>query len=151
MNAKEIVLQHLRAVEAGDWEQALGLIAEDYRLEGVIPFPVSLFIRIGKKQALDMHKARKRALPDFCFNETLVDETAESIKIQVNLTGTHTGVIDYRGLIRGIPVIQPTGKAVKLNPEWFTYQVRAGLIIKTIGDIPKNAGVPGLVRAVTAG
>ncbi|MBC8098516.1 MAG: ester cyclase [Armatimonadetes bacterium] len=149
MSAKTVVMQHLRALEAGEWDSALAMIAEDYQLAGVIPFPVSLFIRIRKAQSLDMHKARKRALPDFKFNETYQAETPDSVKFQVNLTGTHTGVIDYRGLIRGIPVVQPTHKAVKLNPEWFTYYVRDGLIYKTVGDIPKNAGVPGLVRAVT--
>lgn len=149
MSVKETVSKHLRLVEAGEWDKALALIAEDYKLEGLVPFPISMFVRIGKAQSLNMHKARKRALPDFKFNETYMDETPESIKFQVNLTGTHTGLIDYRGLIRGIPVIQPTGKAVKLNPEWFTYSVRDGLIYKTVGNIPKNAGVQGLVRAVT--
>ncbi len=151
MAAKDIVSQHLRAVEAGDWDKALSFIGDDYRLEGVIPFPVSLFVRIGKAKSLDMHKARKRALPDFKFNEQYMEETAEAVKFQVNLTGTHTGVIDYTGLVRGVPVVPPTGKAVKLNPEWFTYTVRDGKIVKTVGEIPKNAGVPGLVRAVTEG
>ncbi len=151
MSAKETVIQHLRAVENGSWETALALIADDYRLEGIIPFPISLFVKVGKAQSLDMHKARKRALPDFKFNENFIEETPEYVKFQINLTGTHTGVIDYRGLVRGIPVVQPTQKAVKLNPEWFTYYVRDGHIYKTIGDIPKNAGVPGLVRAVTEG
>lgn len=151
MSAKETVYQHLRAVEAGQWDKALALIGDNYSLQGVIPFPISLFIRIGKAQSLNMHKARKRALPDFKFNEDYLEETAESVRFQVNLTGTHTGVIDYRGLVRGIPVVQPTGKAVKLNPEWFTYLVRNGLIYRTIANIPKDAGVQGLVRAVTEG
>lgn len=151
MNAKEVLFQHLRAVEAGDWETALSHISEQYQLAGVIPFPISLFVRIGKAQALDMHKARKRALPDFRFNEDYIETTDHSVSIQVNLTGTHTGVIDYRGLVRGIPVIPPTGKSVKLNPEWFTYEVRDNLITRTVGKIPKNAGVSGLVRVVREG
>lgn len=151
MSAKDVLFKHLRAVEAGDWDTALSQISDDYRLAGVIPFPISLFVRIGKAQSLDMHKARKRALPDFRFNEDYLETSDQSVSIQVNLTGTHTGVIDYRGLVRGIPVVQPTGKAVKLNPEWFTYEVRNGLITRTVGKIPKNAGVPGLVRAVTEG
>lgn len=120
MTAKQIVEQHLRTVEAGNWDKALSQIAEDYTLTGIIPFPVSLFVRIGKKNSLRMHQARKRALPDFKFNETYLEETPDHVKFQVNLTGTHTGVIDYRGILRGIPVVQPTGKKVKLNPEFFT-------------------------------
>ncbi len=149
MKPNEILQAHLRALENGDWDTALSWIGEDYQFTGVIPFPVSLFIRIGRPQALQMHQARKRALPDFKFNETIVSATDSTIKIEVNLSGTHTGTIDYRGILRGIPVVPPTGKFVQLNPEWFTYTMRDNKIVKTVGQIPKNAGVQGLVRAVT--
>jgi len=59
------------------------------------------------------------------------------------------GVIDYTGILRGVPVIQPTGKRVSLPAEYFTWFVRDGKIVKTVGEIPKGAGVQGLVRAVT--
>jgi predicted ester cyclase len=144
-----IVERHLRAVEAGDWITADELIAEDYTMSGTIPFPISLFVKIGKADALRMHTPRKRALPDFRFNETVLEENDGMVKLQVNLTGTHTGVIDYTGILRGIPVIQPTGRSVSLSSEYFTYFVRDGKIFKTIGQIPKGAGVQGLVRAVT--
>ena len=149
MKAYDVVNQHLRAVEAGDWEKADSFIADDYSMIGTIPFPVSLFIKIGKKESLRMHKPRKTALPDFKFNEKILEETEEMVSFQVNLTGTHTGVIDYTGILRGVPVIRPTGKKVELPDEFFTYFVRAGKIYKTIGRIPKNAGVQALVRAVT--
>lgn len=150
MNARQVVNNHLRAVENGDWEQAALLIAENYTMIGIVPFPVSLFVKIRKSGALTMHQARRRALPDFKFNETYLEETDNHVKIQVNLTGTHTGTIDYRGILRGVPVIPPTNIAVKLNPEYFTYYVLDNKIYKIIGDIPKNAGVQGLVKAVSA-
>jgi predicted ester cyclase len=149
MKAKQIVTEHLRAVEAGDWDRALSFIADDYAMTGTVPFPISLFVKIGKKDALRMHVPRKRALPDFQFNETVLAETDDSVKLQVNLSGTHTGVIDYTGILRGVPVIQPTGKRISLPAEYFTWFVRDDKIVKTIGEIPKGAGVQGLVRAVT--
>jgi hypothetical protein len=148
MIAYTIVSQHLRAVEAGEWEKALSYIDDSYTMTGTIPFPVSLFVKITKKDALRMHKPRKHALPDFKFNEKVLAETDEMVKLQVNLSGTQTGVIDYTGILRGVPVIQPTGIQVNLPNEYFTYYVRDNKIIKTIGEIPKNAGVQGLVRAV---
>lgn len=148
MQAKQIVTQHLRAVEAGDWDKALSFIADDYVMTGTVPFPISLFMKIGKKDALRMHLPRKRALPDFRFNETVLSETDDSVKLQVNLSGTHTGVIDYTGILRGVPVIQPTGKRVSLPAEYFTWFVRDGKIVKTIDEIPKGAGVRGLAQAV---
>ncbi|HEX2620666.1 MAG TPA: ester cyclase [Phototrophicaceae bacterium] len=150
MDAREIIRQHLRAVEAGDWNAAIPLLAEDYRMSGMIPFPRSLFTRIGKNETLRMYQARKRSLPDFKFNETYMEATESHVRIQVNGTGTHTGEINYYGILRGIPVVAATGKFVKLNPEWFTYYIRDGLIAKSIAEIPKDAGVEGLVRAVTA-
>ncbi len=150
MHAKDVVYAHLRAVEAGDWDTAQSFIADEYRMTGTIPFPISLFVRIGKRDALRMHQARKRALPDFKFNEQTLDEREDMVKLQVNISGTHTGVIDYTGILRGIPVLQPTGKQVNLPDEYFTYTVRDGKIIGTIGKIPKNAGVQALVRAVTS-
>lgn len=65
----EIVLLHLRAVEAGDWEKANRYLADDYKMkmEGM-PF----FVSIKKADALSMHKARKLAFPDFKFNEKTV-------------------------------------------------------------------------------
>ncbi|MBC7869540.1 MAG: hypothetical protein H7Y09_01765 [Chitinophagaceae bacterium] len=149
MNAKDIVQKHLRAVEAGDWQTAISSIADDYSMSGTIPFPINLFVKIKKKDALRMHRPRKIALPDFKFNEKILEESPDHVKLQVNLSGTHTGVIDYTGILRGIPVVQPTGKFIQLPDEYFDYFVRDGLIVKTIGKIPKNAGVGALIRAVT--
>ncbi len=149
MNAKDIVQKHLRAVEAGDWETAIACIADDYSMSGTIPFPINLFVKIKKKDALRMHYPRKKALPDFKFNEKILEESPDHVKLQVNLSGTHTGVIDYTGILRGIPVVQPTGRFIQLPDEYFDFFVRDGLIVKTIGKIPKNAGVNALIRAVT--
>lgn len=149
MKPVEVVFNHLRSIEKGDWEKANSYIAENYTATGVIPFPISLFIKLRKKDALTMHKARKNALPDFKFNEEILESSDTMVKIQVNLTGTQTGTIDYRGILRGIPVMPPTGKFVKLNPEYFTYHIVNNKIEKVEIDIPKNAGVKGLVKAVT--
>lgn len=149
MKAYKIVQEHLRAVEAGDWGKADSYISSNYTMSGTIPFPISLFVKITKKDSLRMHKPRKRALPDFKFNEKILEETDEMVKLQVNISGTHTGVIDYTGILRDVPVIQPTGKKISLPSEYFTYFVSNGQIIKTIGKIPKNAGVKALVKAVS--
>jgi predicted ester cyclase len=149
MKAYQIVQEHLRAVEAGDWEKADSYIATNYTMSGTIPFPISLFVKITKKDSLRMHKPRKRALPDFKFNEKIIEENDEMVKLQVNISGTHTGVIEYNGILRGVPVIQPTGKKISLPSEYFTYFVENGQIVKTIGMIPKNAGVQALVKAVS--
>ena len=149
MTAKEIVFAHLRACEDGNWDKALSYISDNYSVVGVIPFPINVFVKLEKKDALTMHKKRKIALPDFRFNEVYEIDEPEHVRVRVNLTGTHTGVIDYTGAIRGIPIIMPTNKYVVLNPEWFDYYTHDGLITKVVANIPGNAGVKGLVKAVT--
>jgi hypothetical protein len=81
----DIVIKHFRAVEDGDWAKANSYIAEDYKMkmEGM-PF----FISIKKENALDMHKARKRAFPDFRFNEEIEYEKDNQVKIAVYFTET---------------------------------------------------------------
>jgi hypothetical protein len=48
MKAKEIVQQHLRTVEAGNWDNAISYIVNDYTMTGTIPFPINVFVRIRK-------------------------------------------------------------------------------------------------------
>ena len=52
----------------------LAYIADNYRMTGTIPFPIRLFVRIHKKDALSMHKPRRQAMPDFKFNEQILEE-----------------------------------------------------------------------------
>lgn len=147
-SARTVVSAHLRALEAGDWDRAAAVIAADYRAIGAIPFPISLFVRLGQDAALTMHIARRRAMPDFRFNETYLVDEPNHVRIQVELSGTHTGVIDYTGILNGVPVVEPTGKAVKLPREFFDYYVRDGKIVLVVIEIPADAGVPALLRAV---
>jgi hypothetical protein len=58
-------------------------------------------------------------------------------------------MIDYSGILRGVPVVQPTGRKVRLPSEYFEYFVENGLIVRIVARIPKDAGVKALVKAVT--
>ena len=80
-----IVAEHLRAVEAGEWDKASSMLSEDYTLKMKgMPF----FISIDRAHAFDVHKARKTAFPDFKFNETMESVGTNGVKITVKLTGS---------------------------------------------------------------
>jgi hypothetical protein len=138
-NAKlpmETVQAHLRAVEQGNWELANSYLAEGYtmKMKGM-PF----FVSIAKSQALDMHKARKQAFPDFSFNEKSEGaEGGNGVRIGVYLKGTHTGYLDYP--INEVPKLQATGKSIDLPVEYFTYYVEKDKIVYTYGEIPDGHG-----------
>ena len=53
------------AVEVGDLEKVDAYIASQYTLTGTIPFPVSLFVKITKKDALLATPAYCAAYPSF--------------------------------------------------------------------------------------
>lgn len=139
---REIVQEHLRAAEAGDFAKAEAAIADDYtmKMKGM-PF----FISIKKANALDMHKARKMAFPDFAFHEKIEWENNNQVKIAVFLTGTHTGVLDYPSAV-GVPRTEPTGKRINLPAEYFVYSVENDKIVRTDGEIPEGNGPPALMK-----
>lgn len=136
-----LVRAHLRLVEAGDWASAQGQLARDFRMQMKgMPF----FVSIGFSRALDMHKARKRAFPDFTFNEQIVSVTGNAVCVAVFLRGTHTGYLDYP--IAEVPKLEATGRAIDLPAEYFTYFVERDHIRRIWGEIPEGHGPVALER-----
>ncbi len=136
----ETVIAHLRACEAGDWAAAEAYLGPDYHLKMKgMPF----FVSVDRAHALDVHKARKRAFPDFRFNET-VESRGNAVTVTVFLSGTHTGFLDYP--VGGVPKLEPTGKKVKLPSESFTYYVERDRIVYTYGEIPDGHGPAALKK-----
>jgi len=138
----EIVIAHLRAIENGDWDKANSYLAENYKMKMKgMPF----FISIKKKDALGMHKARKKAFPDFKFNEKIESATNNQVKVAIYLTGTHTGLLDYPKNV-GVPKTAATGKTINLPSEYFIYSVENNKIVDTYGEIPNGHGPKALME-----
>jgi predicted ester cyclase len=142
LSPSNIVTEHLRAVEYGNWAKADSYLAGNYKMkmEGM-PF----FVSIKKENALDMHRARKEAFPDFKFNEVIMDTSDNQVKIAVYLTGTHTGLLDYPKSI-GVPKTEATGKKINLPAEYFIYSVENDKIVHTFGEIPDGHGPVALMK-----
>lgn len=138
----EIVQEHLRSIEAGDFAKAESFIADEYtmKMKGM-PF----FVSLKRSSALDMHKARKTAFPDFQFNEKIEWEKDNQVKIAVYLSGTHTGVLNYPEAV-GVPRTEPTGKKINLPAEYFVYSVEHDKILHVYGEIPDGNGPPALMK-----
>jgi len=137
----ERVQAHLRAAEAGDWETAEGHLADGFEMQMK---GMPSWVKIGRPNALDMHKARKTAFPDFKFNEQVVSQQGNAVTVAVYLTGTHTGPLDYP--IAEVPKLAPTGRSIDLPAEYFTYYVEKDLIRRVFGVIPEGHGPPALKK-----
>lgn len=137
----EMVRAHLRAIEQGDWATAESQLDARFgmQMKGM-PF----WVEIGRANALDMHKARKTAFPDFKFNEKVVREEGNAVTVAVYLTGTHTGPLDYP--ISEVPKLAPTGRTIDLPAEYFTYYVEKDHIRSIFGEIPEGHGPAALKK-----
>jgi predicted ester cyclase len=142
LSPTEVVTAHLRVVEQGDWTKADSYLSDNYtmKMKGM-PF----FVSIKRVDALTMHKARKRAFPDFRFNEKIEWARDNQVKVSVYLTGTHTGVLEYPESV-GVPRTEPTGLTIDLPSEHFTYSVENDKIVHTYGEIPEGHGPPALMK-----
>jgi len=136
-----LVTAHLRALEAGDFKAAEAQLDPDFamQLKGM-PF----FVKVGFDNALDMHRARKKAFPDFTFNERIEKVFGNAVKVAVFLKGTHTGYLDYP--IDEVPKLEATGKTIDLPAEYFTYFVENDRIRRLYGEIPEGHGPPALKK-----
>ncbi|NBB90768.1 MAG: hypothetical protein GVY23_06135 [Spirochaetes bacterium] len=100
------------------------------------------WVTIDRSNALETRRARKRAFPDFCFNDKIEREDGNSVTIAVSLTGTHTGYLDYP--IDQVPELAATGKSINLPAEYFTYYIDDDQIHAVFGRIPEGHGTSGL-------
>jgi len=137
----ELVLAHLRAIEAGDWKTAEAQLDPEFSMQMKgMPF----FVKIPFADALSMHKARKRAFPDFTFNEKLDPVLGNSVRVAVFLKGTHTGFLDYP--IKEVPKLEATGKSIDVPAEYFTYYFENDRIRHIYGEIPEGHGPAALKK-----
>ncbi len=136
---RDVVAEHLRAAEAGDWAAANALLDPGFSMQ-MKGMPA--FATIPAEHALDMHQARKKAFPDFRFNEKIDAEDGSLVRIAVYLSGTHTGPLDYP--IAEVPKVAATGKTIALPVEYFTYFVEHDRIVRVFGEIPEGSGPPAL-------
>jgi hypothetical protein len=137
----ELVRAHLRAIEAGDWATAEAQLDPSFTMQ-LKGMPV--FVKIPFADALAMHKARKRAFPDFTFNEQVAEPVGNSVKVSIFLKGTHTGFLDYP--IKEVPKLEATGKPIDLPAEYFTYFFENDRITRVYGEIPEGHGPPALKK-----
>jgi hypothetical protein len=137
----DLLNQHLRALEAGDWKMATDQLSTNFsmQLKGM-PF----FVTIPRANALDMHRARKRAFPDFRFNEQIEGSGENWVRVAVFLSGTHTGLLDYP--VKEVPKLEATGRAISLPAEYFTYFFEHDHITRVFGEIPEGHGPPALKK-----
>lgn len=142
MNAVETVQAECAAIEAGDWERARSLLANDYTFSGAVPEP------IGPDAWLGIHRGISEGLPDFSFNLSGARESGDKVFAQVRITGTQTRTLALP--IPGLKPIPATGKHVSHPIEDIVVTVHDGKITNWEVSEVAGGGVPGLLAQVGA-
>lgn len=139
----EVVREHLRAIEAGDWKKASSYLAEDFKMK-VKGYPLS----VSKKNALKYHEAFKEAVPNMAFNEEVLKEDKHVVKLRVRLTGTHLHTLNLPD--PGSEPIPGTGKSVNLSYQEIKYYIKFNQIHSIQATSMQGIDPNELVEALSA-
>lgn len=142
MSALETLTAEIKAIEAGDWQRARSLLADDYTFSGAVPEP------IGPDAWLAIHRAMSAAMPDFSFNLSGARESGNKVFAQVHITATQTREMTLP--IPGLKPIAPTGKHVALPAEDIAATVANGRITNLEVSPVAGGGVPGMLAQLGA-
>lgn len=137
MQGAAILEAAIQAVEAGDFDRARSLLADDFTFSGAVPEP------IGPDAWLGIHRAFAAAMPDFSFNLSGVRESGAKVLAQLQLTGTQTHELALP--IPGVKPVPPTGKHVSLPAEDIAVTTAGDKITNLDVSPVEGGGVAGLL------
>ncbi|HEX2911073.1 MAG TPA: nuclear transport factor 2 family protein [Chloroflexia bacterium] len=142
MKASDIVQALVADFETNDIAKAAELLADDFVFSGVAPQP------IGKAEFLAMERAVHQAFPDWKYNQRVVEELGDRVKVVVQNTGTHSGVLDLSEMGLPVPPIAPTGTKLNMPVEPVQYYLRDGKIYEMQAAPTPGGGVPGMLQQI---
>jgi predicted ester cyclase len=116
----EIVEKTLACIEAGDFGVLENLLSPDFTVSG------SNFEPYSKPTFLQIQQAIFAGIKDWRFNARDIYEDGDKVFVTVNISGTHTNILDLSFL--GVAPIQPTGKSFQNAEEYLDFTVREGKV-----------------------
>jgi hypothetical protein len=113
----------IAAWESNDIEKLSSCLAENVVCRNLLPQP------IGKASSLRFVQAMMRAIPDWSFQASFLNEhptraQKTQVHFAVHISGTHTGNL----FIAELPVIPPTGIRIALPLRHMNFTVKDELI-----------------------
>ena len=140
MSNTERAKAFMNAVGRGDAETAAGYMTDDCFITGPTPQP------IGKHEFLGLHSLLARAFPDWNFNLGEATEEGDKVHLTIEITGTHTGVLDLTPTGMPVPVLQPTGKKIQVAEEHPVLTVRNGKFSELYLPVAPGGGLMSILN-----
>jgi len=136
--SQQVAIAIAEAIDAQQWDRALGLLSNDFTFSGATPVPLT------GEQWIGVHRALAAAMPDLSLNYFPVATDGNgTARGEVKVTGTQTG--DLALPIPGIPRVPASGKAIANPAEHVTITVKDGKATNWDVEHLPNGGVPGIL------
>lgn len=140
MEATELVMTCITALQSGDMDMAASLIAEDFVLRGWTEQT------IDKRQFLAMQSNLLAAMPDFSYNLSNVHMNGQGVEALIQISGTNSGNLDLTML--DIAPIQATGLAINLPQVPVRFVIENDTLKEMAMATVAGGGLSGLLQQI---
>jgi hypothetical protein len=140
MEANELVMTCITALQSGDMGMAASLLADDFVLRGWVKQ------QLDKGQFLALQSNLLVAMPDFSYNLSDVHMEGQSVQALIQISGTNLGNFDLTML--DIAPIQATGLAVELPQVPVTFLTENDTIKEMATPTVAGGGLSGLLQQI---
>ncbi len=140
MEANELVMTCITALQSGDMGMAASLLADDFVLQGWAEQT------IDKGQFLAMQSNLLVAMPDFSYNLSDVHMEGQSIEALIQISGTNSGNLDLSML--DIAPMQATGLAVNLPQLPVRFVIENDTLKEMVMATVAGGGLSGLLQQI---
>ncbi len=142
MDNIEIVKAYFAALDTPDMSAVDQYLAEDYQLIGFTPQPMD------KEAMLDLIRLFKAAMPNLMHSLSNLRMEENVVKLTVQLSGTHSGNLDLRGM--GIGIVPRTQKFIIFPNAFYEFDLTAGKIRKErdVSPASPNRRMAGFLKAL---
>lgn len=140
MEATELVMTCITALQSGDMGMAASLLADDFVLQGWTEQT------IDRGQFLAIQSNLLMAMPDFSYNLSGIHMEGQGVEALIQISGTNLGNLDLTML--DIAPIQATGLAINLSQVPVRF-VAENDTLKEMAIVPvAGGGLPGLLQQI---
>jgi len=138
MNKRETVQALMDAVQMGDFENVMSMLADDFQFSGPVPEP------INKEAWLEMSASLKTAFPDLDYHFKVIGTEGNVVRSTSQLSGTHNGEFDLTNMNMG--VIPATNKAFSVKLEKTKVTVKDDKITSWMVEPTDGAGLMAILK-----
>lgn len=143
MSNVDVVRRLLEALDEGDFDTALSMLAPDFSTT-----PASTGIPIGRDEWFETHKALHENFPTLRRNPSDFREEGDEVIVTLHVTARNDTPVRLPQL--GIEELPATGIEIVSPPNVDTFTLRDGKVTSVHSDMPPGGGFRGMIEQIRA-